>query len=129
MSYMSDVTAACWNYCDLLDYVFFSSRRRHTRCALVTGSSDVCSSDLIHDPPTGLFRCHELEGPQHMRAQLRELPHHRYGRGGWLPGFDLVRDGPQRARVVPFDVIIERDQLFGIGNVGAANHILEIILP
>src|SRR3546814_20275031 len=25
---------------------FFSSRRRHTRCALVTGSSDVCSSDL-----------------------------------------------------------------------------------
>src|SRR3546814_7621599 len=28
---------------------FFSSRRRHTRCALVTGGSDVCSSDLI--PP------------------------------------------------------------------------------
>src|SRR3546814_7079348 len=25
---------------------FFSSRRRHTRCALVTGVSDVCSSDL-----------------------------------------------------------------------------------
>src|SRR3546814_6241922 len=25
----------------------FSSRRRHTRCALVTGSSDVCSSDLM----------------------------------------------------------------------------------
>src|SRR3546814_3981717 len=26
---------------------FFSSRRRHTRCALVTWSSDVCSSDLL----------------------------------------------------------------------------------
>src|SRR3546814_12075230 len=26
---------------------FFSSRQRHTRGALVTGSSDVCSSDLI----------------------------------------------------------------------------------
>src|SRR3546814_1760687 len=26
--------------------VFFSSRRRHTRCALVTGVQDVCSSDL-----------------------------------------------------------------------------------
>src|SRR3546814_10203591 len=26
---------------------FFSSRRRHTRCALVTGSSDVGSSDLL----------------------------------------------------------------------------------
>src|SRR3546814_122418 len=30
----------------LLFVFFFSSRRRHTRCALVTGSSDVCSSDL-----------------------------------------------------------------------------------
>src|SRR3546814_18315088 len=29
---------------------FFSSRRRHTRCALVTWSSDVCSSDLITSP-------------------------------------------------------------------------------
>src|SRR3546814_589942 len=27
-------------------FFFFSSRRRHTRCALVTWSSDVCSSDL-----------------------------------------------------------------------------------
>src|SRR3546814_7256167 len=27
-------------------FFFFSSRRRHTRCALVTGVSDVCSSDL-----------------------------------------------------------------------------------
>src|SRR3546814_20846262 len=26
---------------------FFSSRRRHTRCALVNWSSDVCSSDLL----------------------------------------------------------------------------------
>src|SRR3546814_1800746 len=29
--------------------IFFSSRRRHTRCALVTWSSDVCSSDLIFE--------------------------------------------------------------------------------
>src|SRR3546814_15694504 len=30
---------------------FFSSRRRHTRCALVTGVQDVCSSDLgFHGP-------------------------------------------------------------------------------
>src|SRR3546814_3907949 len=29
------------------DGFFFSSRRRHTRCALVTGVSDVCSSDLL----------------------------------------------------------------------------------
>src|SRR3546814_2098366 len=31
----------------LVFYFFFSSRRRHTRCALVTGVH-VCSSDLIH---------------------------------------------------------------------------------
>src|SRR3546814_2884322 len=33
------------SYCICLFVFFFSSRRRHTRCALVTGSSDVCSSD------------------------------------------------------------------------------------
>src|SRR3546814_730385 len=32
----------CWSFCSF----FFSSRRRHTRCALVTGGSDVCSSYL-----------------------------------------------------------------------------------
>src|SRR3546814_5287991 len=31
--------------CSVLSFFFFSSRRRHTRCALVTGV-DVCSSDL-----------------------------------------------------------------------------------
>src|SRR3546814_10394968 len=30
---------------------FFSSRRRHTRCALVDWSSDVCSSDLLAPAP------------------------------------------------------------------------------
>src|SRR3546814_9114282 len=29
---------------------FFSSRRRHTRCAISDWSSDVCSSDLTHGP-------------------------------------------------------------------------------
>src|SRR3546814_20071115 len=32
-------------------FFFFSSRRRHTRCALVTGVSDVCSSDLKSPNP------------------------------------------------------------------------------
>src|SRR3546814_8200591 len=31
--------------------LFFSSRRRHTRCALVDWSSDVCSSDLPEGSP------------------------------------------------------------------------------
>src|SRR3546814_1372082 len=36
------VMSCVYGRCDF----FFSSRRRHTRCALVTGVSDVCSSDL-----------------------------------------------------------------------------------
>src|SRR3546814_5540043 len=36
-------------------FLFFSSRRRHTRCALVT-SSDVCSSDLGELDPHRLDR-------------------------------------------------------------------------
>src|SRR3546814_3768455 len=39
-------------HCHSLFVFFFSSRRRHTRCALVTGSSDVCSSDLTVQGPT-----------------------------------------------------------------------------
>src|SRR3546814_9664403 len=31
---------------------FFSSRRRHTRCALVTGVQTCCSSDLVAVVPT-----------------------------------------------------------------------------
>src|ERR1044071_10200375 len=33
-------------FSELYSLFFFSSRRRHTRYPLVTGSSDVCSSDL-----------------------------------------------------------------------------------
>src|SRR3546814_9234417 len=40
-------------------FFFFSSRRRHTRCALVTWSSDVCSSDLlaIYQNPDNVAAC------------------------------------------------------------------------
>src|SRR3546814_9130150 len=34
------------NYMIIVSMFFFSSRRRHTRCALVTGVQTVCSSDL-----------------------------------------------------------------------------------
>src|SRR3546814_10062581 len=45
---------------------FFSSSRRHTRCALVTGSSDVCSSDLCDGDgaagmSAGFWQGYELE--------------------------------------------------------------------
>src|SRR5947199_5817961 len=45
----------------MLDFFFFSSRRRHTRC-LSDWSSDVCSSDLFSDVwPDGPHRFHTTE--------------------------------------------------------------------
>src|SRR3546814_7322588 len=49
---------------------FFSSRRRHTRGALVTGSSDVCSSDLGH----GRFRVSAFVQRDSVAAVLRLVP-------------------------------------------------------
>src|SRR3546814_2049850 len=47
---------------------FFSSRRRHTRCALVTGS-DVCSSDLIRPASS---QVDDLLGEIRLRAEKKE---------------------------------------------------------
>src|SRR3546814_8206039 len=44
---------------------FFSSRRRHTRCALVTGVQTLCSSDL--DPSNILATSRDVvENPKHL---------------------------------------------------------------
>src|SRR3546814_2367577 len=43
--YMNFVCSCFYVVMCLLNF-FFSSRRRHTRCALVTGVQTVCSSDL-----------------------------------------------------------------------------------
>src|SRR5947199_345711 len=56
-------------------HLFFSSRRRHTRC-LSDWSSDVCSSDLLPQPPWGVL---QADWPEARRAVLRlasldELP-------------------------------------------------------
>src|SRR3546814_10858036 len=58
---------------------FFSSRRRHTRCALVTWSSDVCSSDLS---PTrvvsivywALLRADEVDAQVAAHAEAGDAP-------------------------------------------------------
>src|SRR3546814_13100370 len=60
-------------------FFFFSSRRRHTRCALVTGVSDVCSSDLWPSPGTrsviliGRASCSRREPPVKRRSMPRAL--------------------------------------------------------
>src|SRR3989449_4897494 len=49
-------------------FFFFSSRRRHTRCSR-DWSSDVCSSDLLLDPPLHEF----LPSVDDLLTELAEL--------------------------------------------------------
>src|SRR5256884_8052252 len=78
-----------------VDKVFFSSRRRHTRCSR-DWSSDVCSSDLgalVHR----IVRQVELGGPDPLRQdqqqlfdllrRQRQLGYRRGWPGGGPPGF------------------------------------------
>src|SRR3546814_8422322 len=60
---------------------FFSSRRRHTRCALVTGVQDVCFSDLAIAPgylDTELNSSFWSSEPG--KAMIRRIPQRRLGR-------------------------------------------------
>src|SRR3546814_2272141 len=47
----------------LLEFLF-SSRRRHTRCALVTGVQTVCSSDLMARPDVSTLEGCQQGGPE-----------------------------------------------------------------
>src|SRR3546814_17800386 len=55
---------------------FFSSRRRHTRCALVTGVSDVCSSDLRPRHPQAARATGQPKSRHHAHtpSPLRRFP-------------------------------------------------------
>src|SRR3546814_10367351 len=71
---------------------FFSSRRRHTRCALVTGVQTVCSSDLM--PRLVTFYERHPEVAVHVMTAPQGAPElgpgvdlpARYGDGGWHDG-------------------------------------------
>src|SRR3546814_4814455 len=54
---------------------FFSSRRRHTICALVDWSSDVCSSDLAR--VTKEYREQEANVRTEVQARVDERPEFR----------------------------------------------------
>src|SRR3546814_10889824 len=87
---------------------FFSSRRRHTRCALVTGGPDVCSSDLLVAPASRALAgpcVDEVEGDAGKGAARQPQRRQRLG-GGMLPAEELQggivqRLHPKRQAVHP----------------------------
>src|SRR3546814_9233151 len=87
---------------------FFSSRRRHTRCALVTGGPDVCSSDLLVAPASRALAgpcVDEVEGDSGKGAARQPQRRQRLG-GGMLPAEELQgglvqRLHPKRQEVHP----------------------------
>src|SRR3546814_6623863 len=56
-------------------FFFFSSRRRHTRCALVTWSSDVCSSDLACASTGGVLMPPVMGATAFVMASFLEMPY------------------------------------------------------
>src|SRR3546814_7234599 len=60
---MCCIVSYCYSVCDTLIYCcfFFSSRRRHTRCALVTGVQ-TCALPILDDEGGG-FEQHAVEAP------------------------------------------------------------------
>src|SRR3546814_7728387 len=63
-------------------FVFFSSRRRHTRCALVTGVQTCALPILFHSPQTGRRLALEaVGGKQAIRIDGMTLPARRDGEG------------------------------------------------
>src|SRR3546814_1140874 len=60
--------------CFVVDLFFFSSRRRHTRCALVTGVQ-TCALPIF-DAPIGIFDS-GFGGLTVARSVIDQLPHER----------------------------------------------------
>src|SRR2546429_5333458 len=80
-------------------FVFFSSRRRHTRCSR-DWSSDVCSSDLVGIPGgsqpqrNGKFRS---EAMNHVQTKEKRNVQARLFHGNMLKDVDLMSRGDIRS--------------------------------
>src|SRR3546814_2985140 len=85
-------------FCRLITWFFFSSIRRHTRCALCTGVQTCAlpiweQPDLLEDVADAAPQLHRVEG-QHVlvvevdvpRGRLDEAVHHPHGGGLAAPG-------------------------------------------
>src|SRR3546814_9072029 len=71
---------------------FFSSRRLHTRCALVTWSSDVCSSDLKDNIERAIKRAAGGEDD----TNYEEIRYEGYGPGGVAVIVEALTDNRNR---------------------------------
>src|SRR3546814_2045159 len=88
-------------------FFFFSSRGRHTRCALVTGVSDVCSSDLLAQAPllddAGVVLAHHryrLIGPPLPHGLMLGTAFHRRRARPHMHGRLLLDSAPLVAAMV-----------------------------
>src|SRR3546814_9214221 len=89
-------------------FFFFSSRRRHTRCALVTGS-DVCSSDL---PGKGVA----LDA---IEAQLRQVLRARAKTADGAPDPFKVQTAERTRK--SFDSIVQGVTMVAAAEIGRAS--------
>src|SRR3546814_15097296 len=104
---------------------FFSSRRRHTRCALVTGVQTVCSSDLVDHRHVGVLArqiARDIEADLAGAAdddfhglQGSAKPHSGYS--GTLSGADA-----ERAQLAMQGGALHADEAGGARDVAAEAH-------
>ena len=95
------------------------------------GGRDVPAAGVVEvdHPAAGLFRRHQIERAQHVRAQVGVAPQHRHGGRFRLPGLDLVGDRPKGRGVEPLQVVVIGQQVGGILDIGAAGHVLAVVFP
>src|SRR3546814_11591409 len=78
----------------IVGYFFFSSRRRHTRCALVTGVQ-TCALPIFSPADSGLWNDAQVEAWAPITHFIREA--------GSLAGMQLAHAGRKASTAVPWD--------------------------
>src|SRR3546814_4517670 len=78
-------------------FFFFSSRRRHTRCTLVTGVQNVCSSDLVSERGDPVYGGSITLG---IEAETNS----------WLPGTGNFSNPGINVALAVYDPLLRRDE-------------------
>ena len=91
---------------------------------------DVASARIVQidHPASGLLGRDEIERAQHVIAQIPVAPEHRHRCRFRLPRLDLVGDGPERAGLEPFQLVVVAEQLRRVFHIRPAGDVLAIVL-